>query len=144
MAGKVRPPGIIMCPALERLNPSLTIHPAKSADLFGVLTATGAAPRPGTRKGKPRGFAVAITDLPLFSMLRTKMQWHQERQRLLAENVANADTPKFKPRDLAPPQFDRAQPAGVALAQTSAAHIASSTASGAGQFQLERRGDFET
>src|ERR1044071_5633247 len=60
MAGKVRPPGIIMCPALERLNPSLTIHPAKSADLFGVLTATGAAPRPGTRKGKPRGFAVAI------------------------------------------------------------------------------------
>ena len=48
-----------------------------------------------------------ISEIPIFSMLRTRMQWHQERQRLLAENVANADTPKFKPRDLAPPQFDR-------------------------------------
>ena len=50
---------------------------------------------------------MAITDLPLFSMLRTRMQWHQERQRLLSENVANADTPNFRPRDLAPLQFDR-------------------------------------
>ena len=43
-----------------------------------------------------------ISDLPILSMLRTKMQWHQERQRLLAENVANADTPSFRPRDLTP------------------------------------------
>ena len=54
---------------------------------------------------------MAITDLPLFSMLRTRMQWHQERQRLLAENVANADTPNYRPRDLAPLQFDRPAPA---------------------------------
>ena len=33
---------------------------------------------------------MAITDLPLFSMLRTRMHWHQERQRVLAENVSNA------------------------------------------------------
>ena len=39
---------------------------------------------------------MAITDLPIFSMLRTRMQWHQERQRLLAENVANADTPNYR------------------------------------------------
>ena len=58
---------------------------------------------------------MAISDIPLFSMLRTRMQWHQERQRILAENVANADTPQFQPRDLAPPQFDRA-PAGHAAA----------------------------
>ena len=44
---------------------------------------------------------MAITDLPLFSMLRTRMQWHQERQRLLAENVSNSDTPSYRPRDLA-------------------------------------------
>ena len=37
-----------------------------------------------------------ITDLPLLSMLRTRMQWQQERQRLLAENVANADTPNYR------------------------------------------------
>ena len=43
---------------------------------------------------------MAITDLPMLSMLRTKMQWHQERQRVLAENVSNSDTPNFRPRDL--------------------------------------------
>ena len=41
---------------------------------------------------------MAITDIPIFSMLRTRMQWHQERQRVLAENVANADTPKLPRR----------------------------------------------
>ncbi len=56
-----------------------------------------------------------ISDIPIFSMLRTRMHWHQERQRLLAENVANADTPNFKPRDLAPPQFDQT-PAASAVA----------------------------
>jgi flagellar basal-body rod protein FlgB len=84
-----------------------------------------------------------ISQIPIFSMLRTKMQWHQERQRLLAENVANADTPKFKPRDLAPPQLDQTRPAALAVAQTSAGHIAGSTASGPAQFQLDRRGQFE-
>ncbi len=48
---------------------------------------------------------MAINDLPMLSMLRTKMQWHQERQRVLAENVSNSDTPGFKPRDLVEPKF---------------------------------------
>ena len=43
------------------------------------------------------------------------MQWHQERQRLLAENVANADTPNFRPRDLAPPKFDRSDAGAASL-----------------------------
>ena len=74
---------------------------------------------------------MAITDLPLFSMLRTRMQWHQERQRLLAENVSNSDTQGYRPRDLAPLQFDRTMPtlAAIGLDRTEAAHIASSTAS---------------
>lgn len=50
---------------------------------------------------------MAVTDLPLVSMLRTRMQWHQARQKLLAENVANADTPGFRPKDLAEPRFSR-------------------------------------
>ena len=53
-----------------------------------------------------------ISDMPIFSMLRTRMQWHQERQRVLAENVANADTPKFRPRDLKPLDFGRAGAGG--------------------------------
>ena len=50
---------------------------------------------------------MAINDLPVLSALRTKMQWHQERQRVLAENISNSDTPNFKPRDLVEPKFDQ-------------------------------------
>ena len=56
---------------------------------------------------------MSINDLPVLSALRTQMQWHQERQRVLAENVANSDTPNFKPRDLVEPKFD---PAGASVA----------------------------
>ncbi len=84
-----------------------------------------------------------ISNIPLFSMLRTRMQWHQERQRLLAENVANADTPKFQPRDLAPLKLDPARPlaAALTLARTDPAHLPG--ASGTTQFNLDRRGGFE-
>jgi flagellar basal-body rod protein FlgB len=87
---------------------------------------------------------VAITDLPLFSMLRTRMQWHQERQRLLSENVANSDTPNYRPRDLAPLQFDRVKPAltSIGLDRTEAGHVASS-ATTSGQFQPSRFGGYE-
>lgn len=65
-----------------------------------------------------------ITDIPILSMLRTRMQWHQERQQVLAENVANADTPNYRPRDLAPPNFERELPvASLALARTEPGHI---------------------
>jgi flagellar basal-body rod protein FlgB len=43
---------------------------------------------------------MAIGDLPLLSGLKTSMRWHQARQKVLAENVANADTPGFKGKDL--------------------------------------------
>jgi len=87
---------------------------------------------------------VAITDLPLFSMLRTRMQWHQERQRLLSENVANSDTPNYRPRDLAPLQFGRATPAlaSLGLERTVAGHIASSEATSS-RFPASRFGGHE-
>jgi flagellar basal-body rod protein FlgB len=86
---------------------------------------------------------MTISNIPLFSMLRTRMHWHQERQRILAENVANADTPRFQPRDLAPPQFDPRRPATaeLSLARTSTAHLAG--ASGSTRFQIDRGGGFE-
>ena len=34
-----------------------------------------------------------IGGLNLFQALTDKMRWHQERQGVLSENVANADTP---------------------------------------------------
>jgi flagellar basal-body rod protein FlgB len=75
---------------------------------------------------------MAINDLPILSALRTKMQWHQERQRVLAENISNANTPNFKPRDLVAPQFDKSGASSsvggtmgsLAMMRTSASHIA--------------------
>jgi flagellar basal-body rod protein FlgB len=73
-----------------------------------------------------------VSDIPLFSMLRTRMQWHQERQKVLAENVANADTPNFRTRDLKPLDFGSqvqaaSQSAGqVRVASTNPAHITGS------------------
>ena len=71
---------------------------------------------------------MAINDLPVLSALRTKMQWHQERQRVLADNISNSDTPNFRPRDLVEPKFDRngASPAAIgslAMMRTSTSHI---------------------
>jgi flagellar basal-body rod protein FlgB len=72
---------------------------------------------------------MAITDIPIFSMLRTKMEYAQERQRVLAENVANADTPNYRARDLKAPTFPdptemaAATPPRIALAQTVGGHI---------------------
>jgi flagellar basal-body rod protein FlgB len=70
---------------------------------------------------------VAVTDLPLVSMLKTRMHWHQTRQKLLAENVSNADTPGFKPKDLKEPVFaPNGRPAGgvLGIERTSVSHLA--------------------
>jgi flagellar basal-body rod protein FlgB len=91
---------------------------------------------------------MAINDLPVLSALRTKMQWHQERQRVLAENISNSDTPNFKPRDLVEPKFDStgSSAAGsmgtLAMMRTSGSHIA---ASGAPQtFNTDNKSGFQT
>ena len=74
-----------------------------------------------------------VSDIPLFSMLRTRMQWHQERQKVLAENVANADTPNFRTRDLKPLDFgSQVQAASqVRVASTNPAHITGSAGTSA-------------
>jgi flagellar basal-body rod protein FlgB len=74
---------------------------------------------------------MALSDIPILSMLRTKMEWHQARQKVLAENVANADTPAFRPHDLVAPNFERAlRPvASVSLERTEVDHIAGTVGS---------------
>jgi flagellar basal-body rod protein FlgB len=88
---------------------------------------------------------MALADIPILSMLRTKMQWHQERQKVLAENVANSDTPKFRARDLAPPQPTRQGPqfeGAFTLMRTNIAHLGP-TSAGPAQFRSEYRGAYE-
>jgi flagellar basal-body rod protein FlgB len=91
---------------------------------------------------------MSINDIPVLAALRTKMQWHQERQRVLSENVSNSDTPNFRPRDLVEPKFDStgASAAGsmgsLAMMRTSTSHIA--PADGGQSFAQDRKEVFQT
>jgi flagellar basal-body rod protein FlgB len=49
-----------------------------------------------------------LDDIPLFSMLKGRLGYLNERQRLVSENVANADTPGYVPRDLKAYSFSAA------------------------------------
>lgn len=44
-------------------------------------------------------------DAPLFDRMKTRLGWLEQRQAVLAETIANADTPDYRPYDLEPPSF---------------------------------------
>lgn len=88
---------------------------------------------------------MALTNLPLFQALKTKMQWHQVRQGVLAENVANADTPQYRAKEVENYSFgdhlDR-ETFGLQTASTKSGHIASMMSATSG-VKLEKRDMFE-
>jgi flagellar basal-body rod protein FlgB len=67
-----------------------------------------------------------LPDVPLFSMLRERMTWLNQRQDVLAQNVANADTPAYVARDLRALDFDKAmqsESSGGRMMTTNTRHI---------------------
>jgi flagellar basal-body rod protein FlgB len=94
---------------------------------------------------------MAIDDIPLMSLLKDRMGYLNHRQKLIAENVANADTPGYQPRDLKP--FDKlvaapgtiaADSGGLALARTNPMHIAAVTPTPGGPLSPSKSPDSET
>ncbi|HYZ64880.1 MAG TPA: flagellar biosynthesis protein FlgB [Acetobacteraceae bacterium] len=77
------------------------------------------------------------TDIGLFRLAERRLAWVDQRQALLAQNVANAYTPGFKPRDLASFAATLNQQAGV-LARTDPQHLSGS----GGQAQVARSRPF--
>jgi flagellar basal-body rod protein FlgB len=69
----------------------------------------------------------AFDDIQLLSMLKSKMGYLNQRQKVISQNVANADTPGYTPKDLK--SFDRVMAAqfstaGVQpLARTNPGHL---------------------
>jgi flagellar basal-body rod protein FlgB len=57
---------------------------------------------------------MSLDQIPLFSMLRGRLGYLSEQQKVLAQNIANADTARYVPQDLKPFGFD----AHVQMAQT--------------------------
>jgi len=66
----------------------------------------------------------------LFRLMRNRMDFLGERQRILAQNIANADTPNYRARDVQPVDFldaVRRSASRVAPVMTNAAHMPPAT-----------------
>jgi flagellar basal-body rod protein FlgB len=71
-------------------------------------------------------FRMDLNQIPLFAMLRGRMGYLNERQQVISENVANADTPGFLPKDLKPYTFQaqlQAQKTAMAPVMTDPSHM---------------------
>ena len=69
---------------------------------------------------------MALSDLTMFRALKSKMHWHQSRQSVLSENVANADTPGYRARDMKAfdlDKLDNTGSAGLSTAITQKNHL---------------------
>ena len=66
--------------------------------------------------------------IEIMRVARSVADYAAERQSVIARNVANADTPGYRARDL--PEFDQifSRPAGLGLRQTREGHIAAGSA----------------
>ena len=53
---------------------------------------------------------MGFSDLPLLDQIKGRLSWLDERQRVIAQNVANSDTPGFVGRDLKAPTDFAAAP----------------------------------
>jgi flagellar basal-body rod protein FlgB len=68
-----------------------------------------------------------MSSTDLFGLAEQKLGWLENRQRVLASNVANADTPNYQPRDEQP--FESALSAfTVTPTQTNPMHMSASDA----------------
>jgi flagellar basal-body rod protein FlgB len=67
-----------------------------------------------------------LNSISLFSSLSQKMSWLTERQKVLAQNIANANTPGYVPKDLKKVSFT--------------AHLDQKNATGALQMQATQSG----
>ena len=92
---------------------------------------------------------MGVADIPLLSQITGRMTWLDERQPLIAQNVANSDTPGYVGRDLrAPTDFAAAMRdgGGLRMVQTSAGHMPVGGPNGApvARFTSEASPDSET
>jgi flagellar basal-body rod protein FlgB len=74
---------------------------------------------------------MTLDDIPLFSMLKGRLSYLNQRQQVIAQNVANSDTPGYMPHDLkaftiATGGTASATSLALAPVRTSAAHLSGS------------------
>ena len=88
-----------------------------------------------------------LANTPFFGLLRARLDQLSERQRLISENIANASTPGYRPRDLDTAGFDRmlasaAGGRGLTMTRTNPGHMVQG--GGGGAVNVVTRDDSET
>lgn len=79
-------------------------------------------------------------------VLKQRLDWLDQRQQVLARNIANSDTPGFKPSDVEPFQFRatlRGALAPVQVAATAPNHLAGTLPSASGWKERQDRDPVE-
>jgi flagellar basal-body rod protein FlgB len=66
----------------------------------------------------------------LFKGIAAKMSWLTQRQSVIAQNIANVDTPQYQSKDLAPLDFKNTLAQKLAPQRTSALHLAGTQSTG--------------
>ena len=84
-----------------------------------------------------------INDLNFFKAITAKLHWLDARQRVLADNVANADTPNYQAKDLPPISFREHLERGEAgatlnMTRTAGNHLTGAPINGGGMQQAYR------
>jgi flagellar basal-body rod protein FlgB len=85
----------------------------------------GNAPSGRSAMGRPTVAGGGAARDPV-ALAERRLHWLDRRQSVLAQNVANADTPAFRPRDLVPFERELQGQLRLGLARTSAGHGAGS------------------
>ena len=75
--------------------------------------------------------------IPLLSAMKLQMMYLGQRQAVLAQNIANVDTPRYQARDVKAPDFHSTLKTALPLARTSPSHLASPNNKGV--FKVENR-----
>ena len=67
-----------------------------------------------------------LSNMPLFKLIGRQMNWLNKRQEVLAQNIANSDTPNYRPHDLKGldfAKFMRPQARPTPMQVTNASHM---------------------
>ncbi|MGQ9365873.1 flagellar basal body rod protein FlgB [Azospirillum sp. A39] len=87
-----------------------------------------------------------LNNLALYKLLTRKMDWLTQRQGTLSQNVANADTPDYRPNDLRPFSFRDALADSRRLqaSTTNATHLQGTVPAGGLAKEQRVRNPYET
>jgi flagellar basal-body rod protein FlgB len=100
-------------------------------------------------RAKSRERHMNLDTIPLFAMLKSRLGYENQRQKLISQNVANTDTPTYAPKDLKTFTVTTAESGSGKLgmvqpATTNPGHLAAPDATGKSQWKVITSSDSET